>query len=102
LLALALLPFALVFSRFERPKDTGGPPPAGWRQICGALLVCAGLAQLAKDGIAVPDGIGVRVEWVARSSLAPRWPGIGGAGGQGDGRSGRWSGGRTEPGEVTS
>jgi hypothetical protein len=76
-LALALLPFALVFSRFERPKDTGGPPPAGWRQICGALLVCAGLAQLAKDGIAVPDGIGVRVEWVAAifagAALAGYW-----------------------------
>jgi peptidoglycan/LPS O-acetylase OafA/YrhL len=77
LLAVALLPFALVFSRFERPKDSGARPPAAWRQVAGALLVCAGLAQLALAGIAAADGIGVRIAWVAAilagAALAGYW-----------------------------
>jgi len=77
LLALALLPFALVFSRFERPKERTTAPTAAWRQVAGAVLVCAGLAQLALVGIAEVNRVGVRVEWVAAifagAALAGYW-----------------------------
>lgn len=81
LLALALLPFALVFSRFERPKTSSAPPPPAWRLVAGALLVCAGLAQLALAGIAAPQLAGVRLGWVAAifagAALTGYWRGAG-------------------------
>ncbi|NNG17785.1 MAG: acyltransferase family protein, partial [Gemmatimonadales bacterium] len=59
--ALALIPFALGFGRFERGAK--GRPIAAWRPVVGAALVCAGLALLALDGIAGTGWLGLRL-WV--------------------------------------
>lgn len=59
---VALLPFALGFGRFERSSP--GPvvfPP--WRLVTAALLICAGLALLALDGVTGSGWLGLRV-WV--------------------------------------
>jgi hypothetical protein len=50
LLAAVLLPFIAMFGRFERTAGPTRKIPA-WRLIVGAMLVCAGLALLALDGI---------------------------------------------------
>ncbi len=57
---LALLPFALGFGRFERSAagDRIHPP---WRLVSGAILICAGLALLALDGVAGDGWLGLRV-----------------------------------------
>jgi fucose 4-O-acetylase-like acetyltransferase len=57
---LALLPFALGFGRFERSAagDRNHPP---WRLVSGAMLICAGLALLALDGVAGDGWLGLRV-----------------------------------------
>jgi hypothetical protein len=57
---LALLPFALGFGRFERSAagDRIHPP---WRLVSGAVLICAGLALLALDGVAGDGWLGLRV-----------------------------------------
>jgi fucose 4-O-acetylase-like acetyltransferase len=57
---LALLPFALWFGRFERSAagDHIHPP---WRLISAAILMCAGLALLALDGVVGDDWLGLRV-----------------------------------------
>ena len=60
---LALVPFALVFGRFERGVAGGGRPIAAWRPVVGAGLVCAGLALLALDGVAGGGWFGLRM-WV--------------------------------------
>ncbi|NNK99331.1 MAG: acyltransferase, partial [Xanthomonadales bacterium] len=56
---LALLPFALGFGRFERSAagDRIHPP---WRLVSGAILICAGLALLALDGVAGDGWLGLR------------------------------------------
>ena len=59
--AVALIPFALVFGRFERGGR--GRPITAWRPVLGAALVCAGLALLALDGVAGGGWFGLRV-WV--------------------------------------
>ena len=59
--ALALIPFALVFGRFER--GGAGRPIMPWRPVLGAALVCGGLALLALDGVAGGGWFGLRV-WV--------------------------------------
>ncbi len=59
--ALALIPFALVFGRFER--GGAGRPIMAWRPVLGAALVCTGLALLALDGVAGGGWFGLRV-WV--------------------------------------
>jgi hypothetical protein len=64
----ALIAFALIFGRFER-GGAGGPPAAAWRQIVGAVLVCGGLAFLAKDGIGGAGWLGLRW-WVVLLPLA--------------------------------
>ena len=47
-----LVPLGMLFSRFERsPAPTGGTVAAPWRLVAAAVLVCAGLAFLALDGI---------------------------------------------------
>ena len=55
----ALVPFALVFGRFER----GGPggDARAWRLVMGAALVCGGLAFLALDGVGGDGWFGLRV-----------------------------------------
>jgi hypothetical protein len=55
----ALVPFALVFGRFER-GGRGGDLPA-WRLVTGAALVGGGLAFLALDGVGGDGLFGLRV-----------------------------------------
>lgn len=59
---LALLPFALLFGRFER---SAAPATAysNARLVPGAVLACAGLALLALDGVAGSGVLGLR-DWV--------------------------------------
>jgi hypothetical protein len=57
---LALLPFALAFGRFERSGVAARIYPA-WRLIVAALLICAGLALMALDGVAGDGWLGLRV-----------------------------------------
>jgi hypothetical protein len=56
---IALVPFALVFGRFER-GGRGGDARA-WRLVMGAALVCGGLAFLALDGVGGDGLFGLRV-----------------------------------------
>jgi len=58
---LALLPFALGFGRFERSNAVTGIYPS-WRLVTAALLICAGLALLALEGVAGNGWLGLRVE----------------------------------------
>jgi hypothetical protein len=60
-LAAALLPLVAIFGRFERPRARRGPPPAAPRLLGGAVLVCAGLALLALDGIGGDAWLGLRL-----------------------------------------
>ncbi len=59
---LALLPFAILFGRFERSAaaKTTYPP---WRLVTSAILACAGLALLALEGVAGDSLFGLR-GWV--------------------------------------
>jgi ABC-type Co2+ transport system permease subunit len=57
---LALLPFALGFGRFERSTAADRTHPR-WRLVSGAILICAGLALLALDGVAGDGWLGLRV-----------------------------------------
>jgi len=59
---LALLPFALGFGRFER-SAVGPRTYSDSRLVIGALLICAGLALLALDGVAGAGWLGLN--WVA-------------------------------------
>ena len=56
---LALLPFALGFGRFER-GSAGKHIHPSWRLVSGAILICAGLALLALDGVAGEGWLGLR------------------------------------------
>jgi len=60
--ALALIPFAVGFGRFER---AGGRQKAArsWRLVAGAVLSCVGLALLALDGVAGQGWLGLRI-WI--------------------------------------
>lgn len=60
--SLALLPFALLFGRFER-SSVAGTIYRPWRLILSAVLACAGLALIALDGVAGDGVFGLRV-WV--------------------------------------
>ena len=63
-LMLTLLPFVAAFSRFERPASGDGMrAAAAWRLVLGSLIVCAGLALLALDGIGGTGWSGLRL-WV--------------------------------------
>jgi len=57
---LALLPFALGFGRFERSKASQ-QIYSSWRLISAAILICAGLAFLALDGVAGDGWLGLRI-----------------------------------------
>jgi peptidoglycan/LPS O-acetylase OafA/YrhL len=68
LLATALVPFIAVFGRLERAGGRAAALPA-WRLVIGSLLVCAGLALIALDGIGADGPLGIR--WaVVLSALA--------------------------------
>lgn len=71
-LMLALVPFLMLFNRFERPG--GGPARALRvpRLIAGAVLVTAGLAYLALDGIHLL-GWGDPRSWAIALPLAGAW-----------------------------
>lgn len=56
LLALTL-PAVAVVARFERPGRDQRPAPAGWQPVVAVIGVCAGLAMLARHGIADEDGL---------------------------------------------
>jgi uncharacterized membrane protein YidH (DUF202 family) len=58
---LALLPFALGFGRFERSPASSRVYPVP-RLAAGAMLVCAGLALLALDGITGGGWLGLRID----------------------------------------
>ncbi len=58
---LALLPFALGFGRFERSPASSRVYPVS-RLAAGAMLICAGLALLALDGIAGGGWLGLRID----------------------------------------
>ncbi|WP_419939667.1 acyltransferase family protein [Candidatus Palauibacter sp.] len=64
LYALALVPCALAFRRFERSRGGGRSRP-GWMLAVGATVACAGLALLALGGIAAEGAgpLGLRL-WV--------------------------------------
>lgn len=57
---LALLPFVLVFGRFERSAGSSAAMPS-WQLVCGAFLCCGGLALMALNGIAGDDPFGLRL-----------------------------------------
>ena len=57
---IALLPFALGFGQFERGTARDHIHPS-WRLVFGAGLICAGLALLARDGVAGDGWLGLRV-----------------------------------------
>ncbi|MDD9977065.1 MAG: hypothetical protein OXQ30_04905, partial [Boseongicola sp.] len=59
-----LLPFVLIFMRFEgasKGPSTGLPGP--WQATIGALTTCAGLVIMAMSGIGADNPIGLN--WVA-------------------------------------
>ncbi len=59
--ALVTVPFLLVFSRFERPReDAARRPMPTWLQLAGAVVACSGLAMLALDGIGGDGWLGLR------------------------------------------
>lgn len=58
----ALVPFALLFGRFERSAAPRRLYPP-WRLVLGAMLACAGLALMALDGVAGSGALGLRT-WV--------------------------------------
>jgi fucose 4-O-acetylase-like acetyltransferase len=58
---VALMPFALGFGRFEN-SSAGDRQLPSWRLVFGSVLICAGLALLALDGVAGQGWLGLRVE----------------------------------------
>ena len=70
-LMAALLPFLMIFNRFERPAGAAPVPPVP-RLICGALLVTAGLAYLALDGVHLLGWSNPR-SWALVLPLAGAW-----------------------------
>ena len=61
-LALALIPFAALFTRFERigPAARGAAPPA-WRLLLGCGLICFGLATLTLRGLPTESWPGINL-----------------------------------------
>jgi len=76
-LVIATLPFLIVFGRCERPHADNRPAPPIWRPLLAVVATCAGLALLAKYGIADADGLnGVALTLPFAAAVAG---GIGGA-----------------------
>ena len=69
-LAVALLPFLALFSRFERAGERDAAQAlAPWRAVAGAALVCLALALVALHGIGGPGPLGIRL-WLIAVVLA--------------------------------
>ena len=60
--ALALVPCALAFGRFER-SGGGARVRPGWLLAGGAAIACAGLALLALGGVAAPGAGPLGLRW---------------------------------------
>jgi surface polysaccharide O-acyltransferase-like enzyme len=56
-LAVATLPFLLLFGRFERPDPDHRPAPPTWKPVAAVAMACAGLGLLAVNGVADADGL---------------------------------------------
>ena len=61
-IAVALIPFVALFTRFERigQAQRAAPPPA-WRLLLGCVLVCLGLATLTLRGIPTETWPGINL-----------------------------------------
>ncbi len=59
LLLTLTLPVVALVARFERPGRDQRPAPAGWQPVMAVICVCAGLAMLARHGIADEEGLNV-------------------------------------------
>jgi hypothetical protein len=59
--AIALAPLILAFGRFERPRAVEGPAASAWRYVIGALMIGAGLALLAGQGVGGYGPLGLNV-----------------------------------------
>ncbi len=55
--AVATVPFLAIFGRFERPAPDPRPAPPAWRPLLAVILGTAGLALLARYGIADERGL---------------------------------------------
>lgn len=76
-LVIATIPFLLVFGRYERPNPDHRPAPPVWRPLLAVIATCAGLALLARYGIADRDGLnGIALALPFAAAIAG---GIGGA-----------------------
>ncbi len=70
LLGLVLWPFLAVFARFEQgARGSAAAPLAPWRAVAGSILLCYGLASLARGGIGGDGPLGLRL-WVVILALA--------------------------------
>lgn len=58
-MTLMVLPFMVVFGRFERPRVDNRPAPPAWKPVVAALAACAGLGLLAIGGIADANGLNI-------------------------------------------
>lgn len=58
-MTILVLPFMVVFGRFERPRRDNRPAPPTWKPVFATLAACAGLGLLASGGIADTDGLNV-------------------------------------------
>src|SRR5262249_51703077 len=63
--AIALAPLVVAFGRFERPRATEGPPAPAWHYVVGALIMCAGLALLAAQGVGGHGRFGLNIRGLA-------------------------------------
>ncbi|MDJ0853051.1 MAG: acyltransferase [Myxococcota bacterium] len=65
ILTAALLPWVVVFGRFEwHARERRAAVPPAWQLVVGAALVCAALGTLARGGIGRDDVLGLRLEVV--------------------------------------
>ncbi|WP_281858285.1 acyltransferase family protein [Litoreibacter halocynthiae] len=64
LFTLVLIPFVLVFVRFEAgSKTTADMRPGPWQAMLGAVMTCSGLVVMAMVGLGKENAIGVN--WLA-------------------------------------
>lgn len=64
LFTLVLIPFVLIFVRFEAgSKTTAEMRPGPWQAMLGALMTCSGLVVMAMVGLGKENAIGVN--WLA-------------------------------------
>jgi hypothetical protein len=63
--AIVLIPLAVLFGRYERPRATVGVPAPAWRYVLGALMTVAGFALLAAQGVGGTGRFGLNVWGIA-------------------------------------